>query len=175
MRRLMLLRHAKSDWSVAGQSDHERGLALRGETAAPLMGRYMASQGLVPDHAIVSTAVRTRETWQLVAEAFPQKPPTTFEQRIYEAAPEAIIAAIKEAPISAKTLLVVGHNPGFHETAHLLVGSGDKKARAKLLAKFPTAALAVIDFDIANWSAIKPGSGRLERFVTPRAIGGEDD
>lgn len=139
------------------------------------MGRYMASQALVPDHAIVSTAVRTRETWRLVAEAFPQKPPATYERRIYEAGPEAILAAIADAPSSARTLLVVGHNPGFHETAMLLVGSGDKRARAKLSAKFPTAALAVIDFDTKTWAAIRPGSGRLECFVTPRAIGGEDD
>lgn len=175
MRRLMLLRHAKSDWSVGGQPDHERGLALRGETAAPLMGRYMASHGLVPDQAIVSTALRTRETWRLVADAFPQKPSAIYEQRIYEAEPDAILAAIREAPGAARTILVVGHNPGFHDTATLLVGSGDKRARAKLATKFPTAALAVIDFDIANWPAIRLGSGRLERFVTPRAIGGEDD
>ena len=175
MRRLMLLRHAKSDWSASGQTDHERGLALRGKTAAPLMGRYMASQALVPDHAIVSTAARTRETWRLVAEAFPQKPPASYEDRIYEAEPDAILAAIAKAPVSATTLLVVGHNPGFHETAMLLVASGDKRARAKLSAKFPTAALAVIDFDVESWSAIRPGSGRLERFETPRAIGGEDD
>ncbi len=175
MHRLMLLRHAKSDWSGSGRSDHERGLAARGQTAAPLIGRYMASEGLVPDHAIVSTATRTRETWRLAADAFPQKPRATYEPRIYEADPAAIIAAIKEAPPTTNTLLVVGHNPGFHDTAMLLVGSGDKKSRAKLSAKFPTAALAVIDFDIAKWSAIRPGSGRLERFITPRAIGGEDD
>ena len=85
------------------------------------------------------------------------------------------MAAIREAPAAAKTLLVVGHNPGFHEMATLLVGSGDKRARAKLAAKFPTAALAVIDFDIANWLSIRPGAGRLDRLVTPRAIGGKDD
>lgn len=175
MRRLLLLRHAKSDWSASGQPDHERGLALRGETAAPLIGRYMAREGLVPDQAIVSTAVRTRETWRLVADAFLQKPPVSYEQRIYEARPDAILTVIRQAPTSAKTLLVVGHNPGFQETATLLVGAGDKKSRARLSAKFPTAALAVIDFDIPNWSALKAGSGRLERFVTPRAIGGEDD
>ena len=175
MRRLMLLRHAKSNWSVSGQTDHERGLASRGEIAAPLMGRYMASEGLVPDHAIVSTAVRTRETWRLVAEAFPQEPPASYEDRIYEAEPETILAATAKAPSSTRTLLVVGHNPGFHEMAMLLVGSGDKRARAKLSAKFPTAALAVIDFDVKSWAALRPGSGRLERFVTPRAIGGEDD
>lgn len=175
MRRLMLLRHAKSDWSNPGQKDHDRTLASRGQTAAPLMGRYMASHGLVPDHAIVSTAVRTRETWRLIAEAFPSKPSTTYEPRIYEAEPDEIIAAIAAAPPAAKSVLVVGHNPGFQETATLLVGSGDPKARAKVAAKFPTAALAVIDFDVTNWTDIRTSAGRLERFITPRAIGDKGD
>ncbi|MGD9922082.1 MAG: histidine phosphatase family protein [Pseudorhodoplanes sp.] len=170
MRRLMLLRHAKSDWSLPGQSDHERALASRGRKAAPLMGRYMAEHDMIPDHAIVSTAARTRATWQLVSDMFPRSPPADFEDRIYEASPREILAAIARAPASAQTLLVVGHNPGFHETANLLVGSGDRRMRECLSEKFPTAALAVIDLDIDDWRAIGRGSGRLERFVTPRAI-----
>jgi len=175
MRRLMLLRHAKSDWSVSGQKDHDRTLASRGQMAAPLMGHYMASHALVPDHAIVSTSARTRETWQLAAEAFPKKPPTSYESQIYEAEPDEILAAIADAPPEAKSLLVVGHNPGFQETAALLIGTGDAKARAKIAAKFPTAALAVIDFDVKAWTDVRPGKGRLERFITPRAIGDNGD
>lgn len=175
MRRLMLLRHAKSDWSLPGQSDHARDLAPRGRKAAPLMGRYMAEHAMVPDHAIVSTAARTRETWRLVAGMFQHPPSADFEDRIYEASPADILAAIAAAPASARSLLVVGHNPGFHETANLLVNSGDKPLRGKLSEKFPTAALAVIDLDIADWAAIRPGSGRLEAFVTPRAIGGASE
>jgi phosphohistidine phosphatase len=175
MRRLMLLRHAKSDWSLPGQSDHERDLAPRGRKAAPLMGRYMADHGIVPDHAIVSTATRTRETWRLVAEMFPQKPAVTFEDRIYEASPRDILAAIADAPPAARSLLVVGHNPGFHDTANLLVESGDRRIRKVLTEKFPTGALAVIDLDIDDWSGIRPGSGRLESFLTPRAIGAGSD
>ena len=135
----------------------------------------MAARGLIPDHAIVSTATRTRETWRLVAEAFPHKPPADFEDVIYEASPSDILAAIAQAPSSAKTLLVVGHNPGFQDTANLLVASGDKRLREILMEKFPTAALAVIDLDIDDWSEIRPGIGRLESFVTPRAIGGAND
>jgi phosphohistidine phosphatase len=175
MRRLMLLRHAKSDWSLPGQADHDRDLAARGRKAAPLVGRYMAEHAIIPDHVIVSTATRTRETWRLVADTFPRKPPADFEDRIYEASPRDILAAIADAPASARSLLVVGHNPGFHETANLLVGSGDKRMRATLLDKFPTAALAVIDLDIPDWAAIRPGSGQLESFVTPRALGGPSD
>jgi phosphohistidine phosphatase len=175
MRRLMLLRHAKSDWSQPGQADHDRTLNPRGRKAAPLMGRYMAEHGMIPDHAIVSTAARTRETWRLVADMFPRKPPAHFEDRIYEASPRDILAAIADAPASAQSLIVVGHNPGFHETANLLVDSGDRRLRRRLSEKFPTAALAVIDLDIDDWTAIRPGSGRIERFVTPRAIEGASD
>lgn len=175
MRRLMLLRHAKSDWSRPGQSDHDRELAARGRKAAPLMGRYLAEHAMIPDHAIVSTATRTRETWRLVADMLPRQPSVDFEDRIYEASPRDILAAIAEAPASARSLLVVGHNPGFHDTANLLVESGDKRLRKSLSEKFPTGALAVIDLDIDDWTAVQPGSGRLESFVTPRVIDGGSD
>jgi phosphohistidine phosphatase len=175
MRRLMLLRHAKSDWSLPGQSDHDRGLAPRGRKAAPLMGRYIAEHGLIPDRVIVSTAKRTQETWRLVAEALPRVPPVDFEDRIYEASPRDILAAIADTPGSARTLLVVGHNPGFQDTANLLVASGEKRLRNGLAEKFPTGALAVIDLDIADWAEIRPGSGRLENFVTPREIESRSD
>jgi phosphohistidine phosphatase len=175
MRRLMLLRHAKSDWSLPGQSDHDRDLATRGRKAAPLIGRYMADHDIIPDHAIVSTATRTRETWRLVAGMFPRQPPADFEDRIYEASPRDILAAIADAPPSARSLLVVGHNPGFHDTANLLVESGDKRIRKTLSEKFPTGALAVIDLDIDDWANIRPGTGHLDSFVTPRAIGAGSD
>lgn len=139
------------------------------------MGRYMAEHAMIPDHAIVSTATRTRATWRLVAEMFPHRPPVDFEDRIYEASPRDILAAIAQAPASAQSLMVVGHNPGFHETANLLVDSGDRRMRKSLVDKFPTAALAVIDLDIDDWSAIRPGSGRLAYFVTPRSIDGAGD
>lgn len=175
MRRLMLLRHAKSDWSLPGMSDHNRDLAARGRKAAPLMGRYLAEHGMIPDHVIVSTATRTRETWRLVAGMLPKIPPVDFEDSIYEASPRDILAAIADTPASARTLLVVGHNPGFQDTANLLVESGDKRMLKDLSQKFPTGALAVIDLDIDDWPAIRPGSGRLASFVTPRAIGGGSD
>jgi len=175
MRRLMLLRHAKSDWSLSGRADHERELAPRGRAAAPLIGRYMAEHGMQPDHAIVSTATRTRETWQLVADMLPRKPSVEFEDRIYEASPRHILTAIADAPAAARSLLVVGHNPGLQDTANLLVETGNKRMLGKLAEKFPTGALAVIDLDIADWADIRPGCGRLESFITPRAIGAASD
>lgn len=175
MRRLILLRHAKSDWSAPGTPDRERVLSQRGTKAARLIGRYLAEHELVPAHAIVSTAERTRQTWQLLGEAVTAPPSVVFDDRIYEAAPADILAAIADVPKAAATLIVVGHNPGLQSLALMLAGAGNNKARKALVEKYPTGGIAVIDFDLPDWSAVSPGSGRLERFVTPRAIGGDED
>lgn len=175
MRRLMLLRHAKSDWSEAGRPDRERVLSPRGERAAPLMGHYLAEQGLIPQHAIVSGAERTRQTWQYLGKAVTDAASVTYDDRIYEAAPIDILSAVADAPSSAETLIVVGHNPGLQSLALALAGPGNAKARRALTEKFPTTGLAVLDFDRSDWTSLTPGSGRLERFITPRAIGGDDD
>lgn len=170
MLRLMLLRHAKSDWSAHGLHDIDRPLNARGRDAAPRIGAYMAKHAIVPDAVLVSPASRTRETWTLVAQALKAARRPKFDGRIYEAPPQVILAAIMETPASAKTLLVVGHNPGMHSLALALIGSGDPAARARLSDKFPTAGLAVIDFPARRWSAVEPASGALDRFVTPRAL-----
>jgi phosphohistidine phosphatase len=170
MRRLMLMRHAKSDWSVGGQADIERTLNARGRDVAPLVGRYIAQHALRPDKSLVSTARRTRETWDLLSAELGKVPPVAFDKRLYEAPAKSILPALQETPADVHTLLVVGHNPGMQELASLLMASGDISARQSLLEKFPTAALAVIDFAIDRWSDLKAHSGRLDRFVTPRAL-----
>lgn len=174
MLRLMLLRHAKSAWP-AGTDDHGRPLAERGRQAASLIGRAMAGQGLVPDLAIVSTARRAQETWALVEPCLGAPVARRDEPRIYEAGTAAILAAIGEVEPGMATLLVVGHNPGFERLAAELVGEGDKRERARLGRKYPTAGLAVIDFDAGRWSDIERGEGTLVHFITPKSLGGEHD
>jgi phosphohistidine phosphatase len=174
MRRLMLLRHAKSDWP-AGVPDHDRPLNDRGRAAAPLMGRYLADEGLLPDLAVVSSAQRTQETWALVAPALGPVEART-EPRVYEAPADRLLAVLREAPDTARTLLLVGHNPGTEDLARRLVGHGDRYAIARLGQKYPTAGLAVIDFEAERWAEIDTRTGRLDRFVTPKTIGaGEDE
>lgn len=171
----MLFRHAKSDWSRSGLPDRERPLNKRGRETAPLMAAHIAAHDLVPQRAIVSSAVRTRDTWKLMTPSFRRKPETVFEPRIYEASPRAILSVIKETPPEIKSLMVVGHNPGLQSLAMALVGSGDAALRDELAAKFPTAALAVIDFIAESWSALRAGSGSLEHFVNPRSLTGDED
>jgi phosphohistidine phosphatase len=170
MRRLMLLRHAKSDWPRAGARDHERTLAPRGREAAPRIGAYLVHHGLLPDLVICSTAMRARETWDLVAKAFGEKPPVVYEERIYEAGPNALFDVVKETKSGVHALLLTGHNPGMHEFAQRLIASGDTDARARLSEKFPTGALAVIDFPVDDWRKLHPRSGRLDRLVVPRTL-----
>lgn len=170
MRRLLLLRHAKAERSPPGGRDHDRVLDARGRGDAPRLGAYMASHGLLPDRAIVSTSARTRETWDLAAAQFKGRPPVLYEKRVYEAAARDILQVVKEAPPEAQTLLLVGHNPGMQELAALLITAGDLEARQRLNEAFPTAGLAVIDFALDAWSRLHPHSGRLERFVTARSL-----
>ncbi|MPZ40202.1 MAG: histidine phosphatase family protein [Rhizobiales bacterium] len=168
--RLMIFRHAKAEKGAPGARDRDRPLNPRGLKEAPRMGVYMARHKLVPRHALVSPSRRTRETWDGLAAALPAGIPVFFEDRLYDAAPEALVAVIKETPTSVPTLIVVGHNPGLHETARMLIAAGDVEARERLNEGLPTAGLAVIDFAGDDWDKVHPQGGRLERFVTPRLL-----
>lgn len=170
MRRLMLLRHAKSDWTAPGARDHDRPLSARGREAAPKMGAYMARHALVPDLIVASTAARVTETLSLLLPAFAKAPKVMPDKRLYEAEPETLVGVIKETPGAVHSLLLVGHNPAFAELASLLMAAGDIETRQRLVEKFPTAALAVIDFPLGDWGKLHPKSGRLDRFVVPKAL-----
>jgi phosphohistidine phosphatase len=169
MRRLMLLRHAKTERAGPGERDRDRKLIKRGRADAPAIGAYMAHHRLVPDLALVSPAARARETWALVAPAFAKTPKMVSEEHIYNATVEALIGVIAAAR-KAKALLVVGHNPGLHDLALRLVASGDVDMREQLNEKLPTSGLVVIDLPIDEWSLLHAHAGRLERFVSPRLI-----
>jgi phosphohistidine phosphatase len=169
MRRLMLLRHAKTERAEPGQRDRDRKLTKRGRDDAAMIGAYMARHGLNPDLALVSPAKRAQETWALAAPAFAKPPRPVIEERIYNATTEALFKIISEKR-DARSLLVVGHNPGLHDIAVQLIASGDVDARERVAEKLPTAGLVVIDLAFDDWSRLHRHSGRLERFVTPRLI-----
>jgi phosphohistidine phosphatase len=174
MRRLMLLRHAKTERPEPGQRDRDRKLTKRGRADAPAIGAYMAHHGLVPDVALVSPAKRAQETWELMAEAFAKPPRLVNEDRIYNASAEALIAVVSEMR-GAHSLLVVGHNPSLHDVATQLIVSGDAAARDHLIEKLPTSGLVVIDLAFDDWSRLPRHSGRLECFVTPKLMTGAAD
>ena len=166
MLRLLLLRHAKSAWPD-GVADRDRPLAERGKRGAVAIGSYMAENGLLPAVALVSPARRTIETWDIATRSWPPHTPPTYEDALYEASPDALLAVVRRQT-GRSPLLIVGHNPGMEGLAALLL----KRAhRTRVLPKYPTGALAVIDLPAGEWSGVAPGEGTLERFVTPRALG----
>ena len=175
MRRLMILRHAKAERFAAGGRDHDRALNERGREDARKIGDYMARHGLVPDRVVVSPAIRTRETWEHAALSFPTTVDVAFEQRLYDASPQAILDVIRGASADVHGLLLVAHNPGLHRTAVLLVGTGDIDARQRLAEKLPTAGLVVIDFAADDWSKLHGNGGRLDRYITPRSLAAATD
>jgi len=170
--RLLLLRHAKAEKADIEMRDRDRGLTARGRKNAAQIAAYMVRRGLLPDRVLVSSAQRTRETWEQMLPAFSTSPRVAFEDRLYEAGPEAIIGVIKAEGGTASALLVVGHNPGVYDTARLLIAGEDA---AELAEGLPTAGLVVIDLPGKNWRALSPGSGRLTHFATPRRVEAESE
>jgi phosphohistidine phosphatase len=176
MRRLFLLRHAKSAWPD-GVADFDRPLAPRGIAAARLVGDYLRRQGFSPARVLLSPARRTRETWQLVHEDWqPAGVAVAEEARIYAASLGTLLAVVRDTPAEVPSLMMVGHNPAFAELALLLSkpDAGVHEDHARMARRYPTAGLAVIDFALDDWRVV-PETGQLERFVTPKLLGGHDE
>lgn len=171
MLNLMLLRHAKSSWAETGQADIDRPLNERGKRSAVAMGHYMASNGLAPQRVLCSPARRASETWDLVAAELPGTPDVHIAAEIYDfSGGKTLMECLRHKAGDATSVLLVGHNPSIAALAQTLVGAGNGKLRQRLDEKYPTAALAVISFDLANWESLSAGSGTLLRFVTPRDV-----
>lgn len=170
MRRLLLLRHAKSDWPE-GISDAERPLNERGQRNAPAIGGFMVAQKLSPDLALVSSAKRTRQTWELIALKL-SGTTARFEETLYGAPADAILGFVRKTPADIETLLIVGHNPGIETLARRFAESGEGDAIRRITKKYPTSGLAVIELPVDDWSKANPPAGRLEMFVTPKILEG---
>ena len=139
---LILLRHAKSDWS-GDEPDHDRPLAKRGRRQAPEAGRWLAEHVEHIDLAVVSTAVRARQTWELVSAALATPPSVRLEDRVYAASASALLEIVRTLPDDATTVVLVGHNPGIEDLASTLTGHW---------VSMPTSALAVIGLS-GGWGA----------------------
>ncbi len=170
MKRLVIFRHAKAVPHGAAP-DFDRALAERGLADAAAAGRYLADELILPDLALVSPSLRTRQTWERAAPALGEVP-VRFEDAIYDASAATLLHLARKAPASVRTLAIVGHNPGMSQLSRDLIGHGDRYALARLRTKFPTSGMAVLDFAVDDWSEIAFGGGRLDRFVTP---GGDAD
>lgn len=167
-RQALLLRHAKSDWGDAAQSDAERPLNERGVRSAYLLGDYIEQRELVPHRILCSTATRAMQTGELVSSAWKTSVSIDYLPELYMATPETIIGAIRDANKKYQRLLVIGHNPGMAQAIYALVLRNNPKAARRIAEKLPTAGLAVVDFDADSWNDIQ--EGRLVDYQSPKTL-----
>jgi phosphohistidine phosphatase len=172
LRQLLLMRHAKSSWDDPRLSDHARPLNARGRLAAAAMRRAMHELGLTPDVVLVSSARRTLQTMEAL-EPWDATPLVEPMDALYLASVPQLLVVLRGMAETARSVLLVGHNPGLHELAMLLVGPQVMAARApatrRLAEGFPTGALA--EFAVAgSWRSLGEGGGRLLRFLCPRDL-----
>ncbi|MFD4788360.1 SixA phosphatase family protein [Streptomyces sp. NPDC058459] len=164
-RRIVLFRHAKADWPQV--SDHERPLADRGRTDAPVAGSRLADTGIAFDLAVCSTALRTRETWKLAVHELDHRPKTVYEDRVYEASPGELIAVLNETPDDVRDVILIGHNPAVHNLTEILAGTAESDARERMKRRgFPTSAFAVLTFD-GEWKDLEAGKATLVDYWAP--------
>ena len=173
MLQLSLLRHAKTELGHALLADFDRPLAERGRRDAPRMAAYMHAEAIAPDLVLCSTALRTRQTLELVLEGLvsdARGPRILFDDGLYLAESAALLGRIQRVTPAVGHVMVIGHNPGLHELVLRLVGKGRAADLTRLAEKFPTAALAVITFVEADWRHVAAGQGLLERFAVPAQL-----
>jgi phosphohistidine phosphatase len=174
MRRLMLLRHAKTETDAPSGRDRDRRLDDRGHRDAAEIGNWLGRHPPFPDLVQVSPAIRAKQTWELAWEAMKEhaRPPeVAFLPELYAADAAQILQAIRNASTSdPKRLMVVGHNPGMHELALMLAGGGDAAGRQALADNLPTSGLAVFDFATNDWNDVAFRRGKLVLFVSPKLL-----
>jgi phosphohistidine phosphatase len=174
MRRLMLLRHAKTEHEAPSGRDQDRRLDERGRRDATEIGNWIGGHPPFADMVMVSPAVRAHQTWEIAWEAMKdhaQSPKVELVPELYGADPAQLLEIIRSAVADdPRHLMLVGHNPGMHELALALTGGGDNAGRKALSDNLPTSGLAMFDFAIDDWSDVAFRRGRLVLFVSPKLI-----
>jgi phosphohistidine phosphatase len=178
MRRLMLLRHAKTEHDAPSGQDQDRRLDDRGRLDAAAIGSWIGRHLPVPEMVLVSTAVRALQTWEIVRQAMQDatrtvapQPQVEFLGDLYGAEPARLLHIIRMAEASdPRQLMLVGHNPGMHELGLALAGGGDAAAKKALEDNLPTAGLAILEFAIEDWNDVAFRRGTLVRFTSPKLL-----
>ena len=169
MKSLHLLRHAKSSWKDPGLNDHDRPLNRRGRQTAKMMAAYLRWAKIAPDLVICSTAMRARQTLDPIVKAAKKPPKIVLVRGIHEGAQRTLWEQLWNLPESAKSVLLIGHNPALHNLALELAHADLNNLLPSAGAKFPTGAMASFRFDKA-WKALAPHEALLASFITPKSI-----
>jgi len=162
MKRIYLLRHAKSDWEAEFETDHDRPLNRRGRAAAQQMGRFLTAIGQVPDLVVTSSAIRARDTVELAMASGAWECPVEVTRDLYATSPSSVVHLVQTYAGSHDRLMLVGHEPTWSELASSLIGGGH--------VKLPTATIARIDFDVEGWAEVDVHTGTLAWIMTPKLL-----
>ena len=174
MRRLFLIRHAKAELSV-GRDDHGRKLTERGRADARQIAKALAARRLLPDVLIHSGAARAKGTAEIFAAAWGAKIELQEGSWLYDASLTTLLDHTRALRHEHKCVGLVGHNPGLGELATALTGSGAKPEVQRLAAKYPTGAVAILDFSIKRWEEVERNSGMLALYLTPAELEADAD
>ncbi|MBA2379923.1 MAG: histidine phosphatase family protein [Blastocatellia bacterium] len=159
MKKLFILRHAKSSWDTPDISDFERPLNDRGLSTAPFMGELLAGKGIAPDKIISSPAKRALYTAMLIRESAGLNTEISYDDRVYEASPQTLRQVVSELPEGLGSVMLVGHNPGIEGLIRMLSGETHT---------MPTAAFAELSLNIEHWSEVAPDCGKLLQIIRPK-------
>jgi len=170
VKRLAILRHAKSSWDDPSLADFDRPLNGRGRRSAIAVGQELKRKGIAFDFVLASTAVRVRETLQFLEEGYGSAFEVRFEPRIYEASTGTMLELIRAIPEQATSALLVGHNPAFGRLAEHLTVDDPSGLRRRIEIKYPTGTLALMEFGVPGWEEVQPGSGRIVELMLPREL-----
>ncbi len=170
MKTLTLLRHAKSGWDDPVARDFDRPLNAKGKRAAAMVGRHMRSLDLAFDHVVASPAVRVMETLDEIVAGYGRKISPVWDRRVYLASAATLLDVVHDLPADAESVLLIGHNPGLEDLVLMLVADGADPLRDAVEEKYPTASIAEMRFEVAEWAGIAAGTARFSRFVRPRDL-----
>ena len=171
VKRLGLLRHAKSSWEDTDLRDFDRGLNARGRKGAALMGRHIGRQGITWDVLIASPAQRVRQTLESALPAMASDLPVIWDERLYLANVPAMLDVLRHVQGDPDNVLLAGHNPGLQDMLFELIPDGSQdQAFDEAVRKFPTAAFAILELNIDNWADADRGCARMVHFARPRDL-----
>ena len=139
------------------------------------MARRLAELDLVPDLVLCSDSARTLETWDLLSGVWGEVSPSPhleIRPELYLASPRGIVSAVRGSAPEARTVMVVAHNPGLHDVSQILSRPEDTPGYRRMVRKFPTAAVAVLQCEIENWASLDRDNNRLLHFIRPKDLRG---
>jgi phosphohistidine phosphatase len=169
MKRLYLLRHAKSSWDDPTLADHDRPLAPRGRRAANVMAKHLQRNEIAPKLVLCSESRRTRQTLKRIAPSLGGSPEVQIKSELYAASSADLLEVLRELPDAVGSVMVIGHNPGIQDLALSLSRGGPDIARVRR--KFPTGALATLELE-GSWRGLARGTAELTSFVKPKELAG---